>query len=172
MVKGQIVLEHKILKKGIEVDKAKIEMIEKLPPPICVKGIRIFMSHAGFNKRLIKESSIITNPLSILLDKDMKFVFDDACLKDYECLQESLISTSIIVPPDWTLPLEFKEGRGSESGPDGGEEREESVSKSMENIESRSESVRKGSAFSYEEVKGSDKEDPSDKPPSEIPPSP
>jgi len=38
MVRHGIILGHKILKKGIEVDKAKIEVIAKLPIPICVKS--------------------------------------------------------------------------------------------------------------------------------------
>nr|GEV90418.1 reverse transcriptase domain-containing protein [Tanacetum cinerariifolium] len=40
MVKEGIVLGHKISKKGIEVDKEKIEFISKLPHPTTVKGIR------------------------------------------------------------------------------------------------------------------------------------
>ncbi|GJS38791.1 hypothetical protein Tco_0563834 [Tanacetum coccineum] len=40
MVKEGIVLGHKISKKGIEVDKAKIDVISKLPYPTTVKGIR------------------------------------------------------------------------------------------------------------------------------------
>nr|GFB56265.1 reverse transcriptase domain-containing protein [Tanacetum cinerariifolium] len=48
MVKEGIVLGHKISKKGIEVDKAKIEVILKLPHPTTVKGIRSFLGHAGF----------------------------------------------------------------------------------------------------------------------------
>nr|GEZ21431.1 reverse transcriptase domain-containing protein [Tanacetum cinerariifolium] len=39
MVKEGIVLGHKISKKGIEVDKAKIKVISKLPHPTTVKGI-------------------------------------------------------------------------------------------------------------------------------------
>nr|GEV86679.1 reverse transcriptase domain-containing protein [Tanacetum cinerariifolium] len=39
MVKEGIVLGHKISKKGIEVDKAKIEVISKLPHPTTIKGI-------------------------------------------------------------------------------------------------------------------------------------
>nr|GEY56215.1 hypothetical protein [Tanacetum cinerariifolium] len=41
MVKEGIVLGHKISKKGIEVDKAKIKVISKLSHPTTVKGIRI-----------------------------------------------------------------------------------------------------------------------------------
>jgi hypothetical protein len=48
MVRGGIVLGHKISEKGIEVDKAKIEIIEQLPPPTIVKGIRSFLGHARF----------------------------------------------------------------------------------------------------------------------------
>ena len=48
MVKHGIVLGHEISKKGIEVDKAKIEVIAKLPKPNCVKDIRSFLGHASF----------------------------------------------------------------------------------------------------------------------------
>jgi hypothetical protein len=48
MVREGIVLGHKILEKGIEVDKAKIEVIEQLLPPTNVKGIHSFLGHAGF----------------------------------------------------------------------------------------------------------------------------
>ncbi|CAM8919424.1 unnamed protein product [Rhodiola kirilowii] len=46
MVQEGIVLGHLVSKRGIEVDKAKIEVMEKLPPPRDVKGIRSFLGHA------------------------------------------------------------------------------------------------------------------------------
>ncbi|GJX42488.1 reverse transcriptase domain-containing protein [Tanacetum coccineum] len=49
MMKECIVLGHKISKKGIEVDKAKIDVIAKLPHPTTVKGIRSFLGHAGMH---------------------------------------------------------------------------------------------------------------------------
>nr|GFC46534.1 retrovirus-related Pol polyprotein from transposon opus [Tanacetum cinerariifolium] len=52
MVKEGIVFRHKISKKGIEVDKAKIEVISKLPHPTTVKGVRSFLGHAGFYQML------------------------------------------------------------------------------------------------------------------------
>ncbi|GJW15951.1 reverse transcriptase domain-containing protein [Tanacetum coccineum] len=39
MVKEGIVLGHKISKNSIEVDRAKVDVISKLPPPTTVKGI-------------------------------------------------------------------------------------------------------------------------------------
>jgi hypothetical protein len=51
MVKQGIVLGHVISERGIEVDKAKVEMVEKLPPPTDVKSLRSFLgigdSHKG-----------------------------------------------------------------------------------------------------------------------------
>lgn len=48
MVKKGIFLSHKISGKGIKVDQEKVEVITKLPPPISVKGVQIFLGHAGF----------------------------------------------------------------------------------------------------------------------------
>jgi hypothetical protein len=53
MVREGIVLGHKISKKWIGVDKAKIEVIEQLQPPTNVKGICSFLRNAGFYQRFI-----------------------------------------------------------------------------------------------------------------------
>ena len=67
MVQEGIVLGHRISTRGIEVDKAKIEAIEKLPPPSSVKGIKRFLGQVGFYRRFIKVFSQITKPLSNVL---------------------------------------------------------------------------------------------------------
>ncbi|XP_027166325.1 uncharacterized protein LOC113766318 [Coffea eugenioides] len=95
------------LEKGIEVDQAKIEVIEKLPPPSNVKGIRSFLGHAGFYRRFIKDFSKIVKPLCDLLCKDTPFQFDDNCLVAFERLKKELISAPIITSPDWSLPFEL-----------------------------------------------------------------
>ncbi|GKB59158.1 reverse transcriptase domain-containing protein [Tanacetum coccineum] len=70
MVKEGIVLGHKISKNGIEVDKAKVDVIAKLPHPTTVKGIRSFLGHAGFYHRFIQDFSKIARPMTRLLEKD------------------------------------------------------------------------------------------------------
>jgi len=42
LVKKGIVLGYKVSSKGIEIDKAKVEVIAKLPEPKCIKDIRFF----------------------------------------------------------------------------------------------------------------------------------
>jgi len=98
MVREGIVLGHLVSKRGIEVDKAKIEVIECLPPPINIKVIRSFLGHVGFYCRFIKYFSFITRPLTRLLAKDVPFEFDDACLQAFEILKKALISAPIIQP--------------------------------------------------------------------------
>ena len=66
-------LRHRIFVKGIEVDHAKIDVIEKLPPPTNVKGVRSFLGHARFYRRFIKDFSKISKPLCDLLAKDAIF---------------------------------------------------------------------------------------------------
>lgn len=106
MVKGGIALGHKICKKGIEVERAKIEVIEKFPAPNSVKGICSFLGHGGFYHWFIKYFSKVEYPWCKLLEKDVKFVFDEACLKAFECLKERSILAPIIIVPDWSLPFE------------------------------------------------------------------
>ncbi|CAN6547907.1 unnamed protein product [Malus baccata var. baccata] len=107
MVKQGIVLGHLISNRGIEVDKAKIDAIEKLPPPTTVKSVRSFLGHAGFYRRFIKEFSKISRPLCDLLAKDAPFVFDEACLEAFKKLKTLLTTAPIIAAPDWSLPFEL-----------------------------------------------------------------
>ena len=91
MVREGIVLVHLVSKRGIEVDRPKIEVIEQPPPPVNIKGIRSFLGHAGFYRRFIKDFSHIARPLTNLLAKDVPFEFDDACLKSFNILKKSIL---------------------------------------------------------------------------------
>ena len=84
MVQDYIVLGHQISARGIEVDKAKIEAIEKLTPQSSVKGIRSFLGHAGFYRRFIKDLSQIEKPLSSLLVQGTPFDFDEECVQLFQ----------------------------------------------------------------------------------------
>ena len=93
--------------RGIEADKAKIDVIEQLPPLVNVKKIKSFLGHASFYRRFIKKFSHIARPLTNLLAKDVPFEYDEACLKSFNILKEAFISAPIIQPPDWSLHFEL-----------------------------------------------------------------
>ncbi|GJW72126.1 reverse transcriptase domain-containing protein [Tanacetum coccineum] len=107
MVKEGIVLGHKISKSGIEVDKAKVDVITKLHHPTTVKGIRSFLGHTGFYRRFIQDFSKIAQPMTHLLEKETPFIFSKECIEAFETLTMKLTQAPILVAPDWDLPFEI-----------------------------------------------------------------
>ncbi|GJT63762.1 reverse transcriptase domain-containing protein [Tanacetum coccineum] len=107
MVKEGIVLGHKISRKGIEVDKAKVDVISKLPHPTTVKGIRSFLGHAGFYRRFIKDFSKISRPMTHLLEKNTPFIFLEDCILAFQTLKKKLTEAPILIAPNWDQPFEI-----------------------------------------------------------------
>nr|GFB75486.1 reverse transcriptase domain-containing protein [Tanacetum cinerariifolium] len=98
---------HKISKSGIEVDRAKVDVIAKLPHPTTLKGVRSFLGHAGFYRRFIQDFSKIARPMTHLLEKETPFVFSKECIDAFNTLKKKLIEAPILVVPDWNLPFEI-----------------------------------------------------------------
>ena len=106
MVREGIVLGHVVSDRGIQVDKAKVEVISKMPHPTNQKEVRGFLGHAGFYRRFIKDFARIAQPLTRLLQNEVEFSFDDACQEAFQLLKDKLVSTPIIRAPDWDYPFE------------------------------------------------------------------
>ncbi|GJW86522.1 reverse transcriptase domain-containing protein [Tanacetum coccineum] len=107
MVKEGIVLGHKVSNTELEVEKAKIDVISKLPPPTNIKDVRSFLGHAVFYRHFIKDFSKITRPLTKLLEKDTPFEFNGECQKDFESLKEKLTCALVIVSSNWNLSFKL-----------------------------------------------------------------
>ncbi|GJZ97251.1 reverse transcriptase domain-containing protein [Tanacetum coccineum] len=107
MVKEGIFLGNKISKNGIEVDKAKVDVIAMLPHPTTVKGVWSFLGHVGFYRWLIKDFSKISRPMTHLLEKNTPFIFSDECIQDFETLKKKLTEAPILIAPDWDLPFKL-----------------------------------------------------------------
>nr|GEX60469.1 retrovirus-related Pol polyprotein from transposon TNT 1-94 [Tanacetum cinerariifolium] len=107
MVKEGIVLDHKISKQWIKVDKAKVDFITKLPHPTTVKGIRSFLGHVGFYRRFIKDFSKIARPMTQLLEKDTPFIFSQECVEAFQTLKRKLIEAPILIAPNCDVPFEL-----------------------------------------------------------------
>nr|GEV96296.1 reverse transcriptase domain-containing protein [Tanacetum cinerariifolium] len=78
MVKEGIVLGHKISKKGIEVDKAKI-----------------------------KDFSNVSSPMTHLLEKNSPFIFSNECIQAFQTLKDKLTEAPILIAPNWDQPFEL-----------------------------------------------------------------
>nr|GEZ67542.1 reverse transcriptase domain-containing protein [Tanacetum cinerariifolium] len=105
--KERIVLGHKISKSEIEVDRAKVDVIAKLPHPTTVKGVRSFLGRASFYRRFIQDFSKIDRPMTHLLEKETPFVFSNDCINAFETLKKKFTEAPILVVPDWNLPFEL-----------------------------------------------------------------
>nr|GEY00022.1 reverse transcriptase domain-containing protein [Tanacetum cinerariifolium] len=107
MVKEGIVLGHKISKNGIEVNKAKVDVIAKLSHPSTVKGIQSFLGHVGFYRRFIQDFLKIARPMTRLHEKDTPFFFSKECIEAFQTLKKKLTEAPILVAPDYDLPFEL-----------------------------------------------------------------
>ena len=107
MVTQGIVLGHIVSREGIEVDKAKVELISNLPTPKSVKDIRSFLGHVRFYRRFIRDFNAIARPLCNLLAKDVTFEWSRACEATFYKLKTMLVSPPITQSPNWDLPFEI-----------------------------------------------------------------
>ena len=107
MVTQGIVLGHTVSREGIEVDKAKVELISNLPTPKCVKDIWSLLGHAGFYRRFIRDFSAIAHPLCNFLAKDVTFEWSQACEAAFDKLKTMLLSPPNMRSPNWELLFEI-----------------------------------------------------------------
>nr|GFB36348.1 reverse transcriptase domain-containing protein [Tanacetum cinerariifolium] len=105
MVKEGIVLGHNISKNGIKVDRAKVDVIAKLPHPLTVKGVWSFLGHVGFYRRFIPNFSKISQPMIHLLEKNTPLIFSEDCIKAFQMLKKKLTEAPILITPNWNCHL-------------------------------------------------------------------
>ncbi|GKC83613.1 reverse transcriptase domain-containing protein, partial [Tanacetum coccineum] len=91
----------------IKVDRAKVDVIAKLPHPTTVKGVRSFLGHAGFYRRFIQDFSKIARPMTHLLEKETLFFFSKECIESFNTLKRKLTEALILISPDWDLPFKL-----------------------------------------------------------------
>ena len=107
MVTKGIVIGHMISAPGLEVDQEKVSIIRNLIPPTEVKGISIFLRHAEFYRRFIRDFSKIARPLCRLLEKDTKFNFDESYKNSFEEIKSRLVEAPIMAKSDWNREFEI-----------------------------------------------------------------
>ncbi|GKC40761.1 reverse transcriptase domain-containing protein [Tanacetum coccineum] len=106
-VKEGIILGHKVFDSGIEVSRAKIESISKLPYPANVKAIQSFLGHEGFYRMFINDFSKIAPPMNQLLVKNAPFIFSEECIQAFDKLKHELTQSPIMAKHNLSLPFEL-----------------------------------------------------------------
>ena len=100
-----ILLGHTVCKQGLMVDPANISIIVNIPAPNSVKQLRTVLGHTRYYRKFIKGYAKITTPMEKLLKKEVKFLWNEECQHSLDTLKEKMVTTPILVFPDWTKPF-------------------------------------------------------------------
>ncbi|XP_073017872.1 uncharacterized mitochondrial protein AtMg00860-like [Primulina eburnea] len=97
---GSMRLCHIISELGLSVDPKKVEAIKDWPQPKTVTEVRSFLGLAGYYKKFVEGFSSIAIPLTKLIQKNSKFVWNEACEKSFETLKTKLATTPVLILPE------------------------------------------------------------------------
>ena len=100
-------LGHLVSSKGLEVDKAKVEVIQDLALPKSIRELRSFLGHVGFYRRLIQDFSKVSKPLTSSLYNEKDFIIEKEGKHAFMQLKQSLVEAPILQISNWDLPFEI-----------------------------------------------------------------
>jgi len=99
-------LGHTIPSEGISVDPTKVQEVMDWKAPTSVHQIRSFLGLAGYYRRFIPDFSKIAKPMTELLKKGVKFIWDDKCEEAFQTLKVRLTTAPVLATPDSTKPFD------------------------------------------------------------------
>ena len=94
-----VFLGHVISAEGVYVDPKKNEAILNWKPPTSVHEVHSFLGLTGYYRRFMQNFSIITSPLTKMLRKNVKFVWNEECQDSFDELKACLTSASVLTLP-------------------------------------------------------------------------
>lgn len=95
-------LGHNCTSEGLKPDPKKIETVNEYPRPQNKDDIRRFVAFANYYRRFIRDFSVITYPLTRLLQKRINFNWCEKCENAFQDIKTKLIATPILAYPDFT----------------------------------------------------------------------
>lgn len=97
----------KIDNEGVKISEGKLEAVRKLTAPTNVSEAKSFIGFVLFMKKFIPNLSTIIEPITRLLKKDEKFVWEDEQRKAFSMIRKQLLSerTLGIFNPKETIEL-------------------------------------------------------------------
>lgn len=100
-------LGHIIGQGEIRVSGKKVSAIAEIVAPKTVKQVRSFLGMVNFYRPFIRDCSLISTPLTDLLKKDKKFVWNAVEQLAFDSLKEKLMSPPVLCCPDFSKPMEI-----------------------------------------------------------------
>jgi hypothetical protein len=91
---------------GITVDPSKVKEVLEWKPPTSVSEVRSFLGLAGYYRRFIPNFSKVAKPITELLKKRNKYIWNDACDEAFKVLKKLLTTSPVLTQPDITKPFD------------------------------------------------------------------
>ncbi|WZZ15429.1 hypothetical protein YC2023_108518 [Brassica napus] len=92
-------LGHRVSEKGVAVDPEKVKVVKDWPRPTSATEVQSFLGLAGYNRKFLRNFSIMAKPLTRLTGKDISFEWDKKEEKAFTQLKEALTTAPILVLP-------------------------------------------------------------------------
>ena len=92
-------LGHIVSEEGIQVDPKKIEVVVEWKPLRNVTEVRSFLGLAGYYRRFVKGFSITATPMTILLQKNVKYEWSEKCQRSFDKLKTFLTEAPVLTQP-------------------------------------------------------------------------
>ena len=83
------------------MDPKKIEVVSEWKPSRNVTEVRSFLGLAGYYRRFVKGFSMITTPMTRLLQNNVKFEWSEKCQSSFEKLKAFLTEAPILTQPTY-----------------------------------------------------------------------
>ena len=100
-------LGHTVGQGQIKPVEAKVSAISDFPTPNCKRQLMRFLGMAGYYRKFCPNFSNITEPLTQLLKKSVKFVWSEQCQKSFDKLKVILKSAPVLSAPDFNIPFKL-----------------------------------------------------------------
>ena len=90
-------LGHMVSASGVSVDPGKVEAVMCWERPKSVFEIRSFLGLVRYYRRFIEDFFRLAAPMIRLTRKEVKFVWDDSCERNFQELKRRLTSAPILI---------------------------------------------------------------------------
>uniref|UniRef100_A0A3B1IC10 ribonuclease H n=1 Tax=Astyanax mexicanus TaxID=7994 RepID=A0A3B1IC10_ASTMX len=106
--KGQVTyLGHQVGQGKVIPRQAKVQAILDLPCPRTRRELMRVLGMCGFYRRFVPNFSAVTEPLTHLLRKDVKFYWTEECAKAFDQIKAVLACRPVLVAPDFNVPFKL-----------------------------------------------------------------
>jgi hypothetical protein len=95
-------LGHVISATGVQTDPNKVTVVVNWPRPSNIKELCSFFGLAGYYRKFPPHFGIISQPLTLLLKKNTKFIWTEAQETAFQCLKTRLSQALVLALPDFS----------------------------------------------------------------------